>query len=61
MLCDTVDNFVICSQQVHEVEVSHIEHMVTQRQHAHKLSIEVSPHSCTICFCTLENYEYTVH
>jgi hypothetical protein len=29
MLHDTVDNFVVCLQQVHEVEGSHIEHVFT--------------------------------
>jgi len=59
MLHDTVNNFVIHLQQVHEIKGPHIEYVFT-RPHAHKLSIKVSFHSCIICFCTLENYEYTV-
>jgi hypothetical protein len=29
ILCDTVDNVVVCLQQVYEVKVSHTEHVIT--------------------------------
>jgi len=60
MLHDTANNSVVHLQQVHKVKGSHIEHVFTWRPHAHKLSMKVSFHSCIICFCTLENYTYTV-
>jgi hypothetical protein len=61
LLHDTADKFVIHLQRIHEVIGSHIKHMFTRKPHAHKLSMKVSFRSYIVCFCTLENYEYTVH
>jgi len=60
-LRDRVDNFAVRLQRVHEVEEPHIEHVLTRRSHAHKLSMRVSFHFCIICFCAIKNYEYTIH
>lgn len=54
MLRDTADSFVVCLQWVHEVKGSHTEHC-SHEDHIYTNS------SWTICFCTLENYEYIIH
>jgi hypothetical protein len=35
--------------------------LCSYEDHMHGNSMEVSFHSCTVCFCTLENYEHTIY
>jgi hypothetical protein len=57
MLCSTNDN-----STVNLYESTRSNNLVfTWRPHARKFSVNVRFHTCTICFCTLQNYEYTVH
>jgi len=60
-LCGTVNTFLVCLQQVHDVKGSQIEHMIIQGPGTHKISMKVSFHSRIISFCALENYEQTIH
>jgi len=59
--CMTVDNFVVCLQQVQEAKGTYTQHKLTWRQHMHKFFMKMSFHSYIICFSILENYEHTVH
>jgi len=57
---DTVDNFAVRLQRIHEDEESHIQRMFTIGPHAHRLSMEVRFHLCITSFCALQNYKYSV-
>jgi len=40
---------------------THAEHVFKWRPHTQKPSMKVGFHLCIICFCTTENYKYTLH